>query len=133
MKFVSFEERCLEEEFNFYVPGCRKWVRLLLRRTLVRLSCCSANKKALNSLIYVEVTIDTLKANPSGRTSSFPLFSSHWPSIGQKYNFVLNDMVKLNGQGMEQDFRVGIALNIVCGIVKFLDNGLLLAYIRNPI
>jgi hypothetical protein len=42
MEFVPVEMRCLEKEFNVFVPGRRKWFKLLLRRTLVRLSRYSA-------------------------------------------------------------------------------------------
>lgn len=38
----------------------------------------------------------------------------------QKYDFVPNDVVDLQGQGMEQHFRMGIALDVVSGLVHFL-------------
>lgn len=38
----------------------------------------------------------------------------------QKYDFVPNDVVDLQGQGVEQHLGVGIALDVINGLVHFL-------------
>jgi hypothetical protein len=51
----------------------------------------------------------------------------------QKYNFVLNDVIKLNSKGMKEDLGVGIAFYIICSPVQFFYNCLLLTDIGKAI
>ena len=40
-------------------------------------------------------------------------------------------MVQFDGEGVEEHFSVGIALNIISGFVEFFDDNLLLTYRGN--
>src|SRR5678815_5447852 len=66
-------------------------------------------------------------------THNSPLTTGHSPSGCQKYNFVLNDVIKLNSKGMKEDLGVGIAYYIIGGPVQFFYNCLLLTHIGKTV
>src|SRR6187200_183947 len=65
----------------------------------------------------------------SGSSSTTNLSSS----ICQKYNFVLNDMIKLNSECMKEDLGVGIAFYVISSPVQFFYNRLLLTDIGKTV
>ena len=63
--------------------------------------------------------------------SSLSINSKPVSSLHQNYSFVANNMIQLNGECMKEHFSIGIAFNIINGLIQFISNGFLLFYGTN--
>ena len=75
--------------------------------------------------------ITDLAQFPCSQVSKCTYFDPKRKTSGFQHDTVLQNMVKLDGQGMEQHFTMGIPFNVITGPVQLLYDSLLLLYSGN--